>query len=56
MGDFEEALKFFTKSDLLEPLQSEGEVNPSRLYIDRCKTLIADRPKKWDGIWQLASK
>jgi len=56
MGDFEEALKFFTKSDLLEPLQSEGEVNPSRLYIDRCETLIADRPKKWDGIWQLASK
>ena len=55
-GDFEEALKYFTKSDLLEPVQSEGEVNPSRLYIDRCKTLIADRPKKWDGIWQLTSK
>lgn len=55
-GDFAGALEQFQASGRFEARQGEGEVNPSRLYIDRCRRLLAEPPVRWDGIWELHAK
>jgi adenylate cyclase len=55
-GAFDTALAAFQASALLEARQEEGEVNPSRVYIDRCRWLLEHPPARWDGIWELHAK
>lgn len=55
-GLFEKALGLFKESERLEPVQIESQINPSRLYIRRCKKFISTPPQNWDGIWDMAVK
>ena len=50
-GDFERAIKSF--EDCLKANTNDGL---SKTYIQRCKSLIAEKPKNWDGIWVMKSK
>ena len=34
----------------------EDEMNPSKIYTERCKILFSSPPKNWDGVWKLESK
>lgn len=54
VGKFEEALGIFQETDKLELV--EGNMNPSRLYQDRCQQLIENPPEEWQGVWTLTSK
>lgn len=47
-GDFAEALECFT------PLAEFDE--PSARYLARCRTLLANPPLAWDGVWTMSSK
>jgi adenylate cyclase len=55
-GDFVQALAIFQAADRLEKIREEGELNPSRLYQERCKYLLEHPPQDWDGVWTLMSK
>ena len=55
-GSFEQALDAFHRSGEFERVTAEGAINPSRLFSDRCRTLIANPPAHWDGAWTLTSK
>ena len=55
-GSFAEALAAFETSDPYEWHTAEGDLNPSRLFMERCRTLIAHPPEHWDGVWTLTSK
>jgi hypothetical protein len=55
-GHFEKALTEFEGSQRLEAGQEEGQINPSRVYIDRCRQLLAQPPARWEGIWELHQK
>jgi adenylate cyclase len=55
-GDFASALTIFQATEALESLAELGEMNPSRLYQQRCQRLLEQPPASWDGVWTLASK
>ena len=55
-GSFEQALDAFQRSGEFERVTADGAINPSRLFSDRCRTLIANPPAHWDGAWTLTSK
>jgi adenylate cyclase len=55
-GDFERALVMFQATDQLEKRREAGELNPSRLYQERCRYLLEHPPQDWDGVWTLTSK
>ena len=50
-GDFEKALETFQGTEKLEAVQDEGEVNPSRMYQERCQQMIENPPEDWNGVW-----
>ena len=54
-GDFGFALDVFLATEALEAGQP-GPINPSRLYQERCRQLLAHPPTNWDGVWTLATK
>lgn len=54
-GDFELAKQLFYSSSRYE-IDRGYEMNPSKIYMERCKNLISEPPKNWDGVWKLASK
>lgn len=50
--NFQDALKFFEQAHRVEP-----EDGPTNLYIDRCRTYIADPPPDdWDGVFVMTTK
>lgn len=54
---FEEALKHFKNAAHHEQVQEEDELNPSRLYIQRCKDMIATPPPpEWNGVYVKTTK
>ena len=55
-GDFEGALGHFQSAEAWEDGAAEGFLNPSRLYQQRCRHLLANRPEAWEGIWELTKK
>lgn len=56
-GDFEQALAAFESASAFERVTKEGAINPSRLFMTRCRALIASPPQgTWDGVWTLTSK
>ncbi len=55
-GDFEPALTIFQATDHLEKVTAASELNPSRLYQERCRYLLEHPPQDWDGVWTLTSK
>ncbi len=55
-GDFTQALEVFLATESLEAVTEPGQVNPSRLYQQRCRQLLEQPPENWDGVWTLASK
>ena len=55
-GEFERALSIFQQTGKLEKIQAAGEINPSRLYQQRCQHLLENPPANWDGVWTLTSK
>jgi hypothetical protein len=55
-GDFAQALAAFQATEPLEAETCSGIMNPSRLYQERCRQLLAQPPVAWDGVWTLASK
>ena len=55
-GDFNRALEVFQATEPLEAVSEPGHVNPSRLYQERCRQLLEQPPKAWDGVWTLTAK
>lgn len=55
-GEFESACKLFIMSEMLESPKTNINLNPSRVFIDRCKLLTENRPKTWDGVWRMMNK
>lgn len=55
-GEFRSALELFEAADAFEAGTDPGALNPSRLYQERCRELIATPPAAWDGVWTLRSK
>ena len=55
-GNFEAALRKFNESAQLESVGLSASVNPSRLYMNRCRQLLEVEPKDWDGVWSLSEK
>ena len=54
---FEAALKAFQAAEQHEAVHDEGELNPSRLYIERCESFIkAPPPADWNGVFVKTSK
>ncbi len=54
---FKEALAGFEDADKLEEVQAEGQINPSRTYIERCKEYIKNPPgDDWDGVFVMTTK
>ncbi|HIJ78590.1 MAG: adenylate/guanylate cyclase domain-containing protein [Desulfobulbaceae bacterium] len=47
-GDFAEALAIFT------PLAQDDA--PANRYVARCRTLLANPPLAWHGVWEMTSK
>ncbi|MHC4839416.1 MAG: CHASE2 domain-containing protein [Planctomycetota bacterium] len=55
--EFAEALKAFNASAKNESRADTDEINPSKLYIERCEDLIANPPDKdWNGVFVKTSK
>jgi len=50
-GDFNSAISSFK-----ECLKVNSDDVLSNTYIDRCKQLIEQKPKNWDGVWVMKSK
>ena len=55
-GAFERALSIFQETSELERIQAADQINPSRLYQQRCQQLLENPPADWDGAWTLTSK
>ena len=55
-GEFEQALAIFKATEKLERVTDGNELNPSRLYQQRCQHLLEHPTQDWDGIWSLTSK
>lgn len=51
-GRFTEAIEHFDQTLAIKPRD-----NPSLLYIERCRALLASPPpENWDGVWTMTSK
>jgi adenylate cyclase len=50
-GNFAKANTWFQKA-----LAGNPADKPSQMYIDRCKHLIEEPPKDWDGVWVMKGK
>ena len=55
-GDFEVALNCFKKSCEFEEIGINANINPSRVFLDRCQRLINQRPAQWSGVWEMFNK
>ena len=54
---FEAALKAFANAAHHEAIQTEGEINPSRLYMDRCREFMSHPPAAdWNGVFVKKTK
>ena len=52
--DWQGAIAEFERSSELERF---GPVNPSKIYLDRCKEMIANPPgEAWDGVYVMITK
>jgi len=47
-GLFKDALEIFTRFSNIDP--------PAAAYVKRCKDLIENPPKNWDGVWEMKEK
>jgi adenylate cyclase len=60
MKTFAEALAKFYDGDFPAALTSFETITeadpPARVYADKCRTLIANPPQRWDGIWVMTEK
>lgn len=55
-GAFEQALGLFRAAEAFEKPGAANQLNPSRLFQDRCAYLLAHPPEEWDGSWTLKEK
>ena len=55
-GEFKKAKHLFEESTKMENTFPGRTKTPSLLYVERCKALMKNPPKKWDGVWSLTSK
>ena len=55
-GNFEVAINGFEKSCEFEEIGINANINPSRVFLDRCQRLIDQKPKQWSGIWEMFNK
>ena len=54
-GNFQLGKECFSSSADFE-IDRGYELNPSRIYLERCEMLISNPPKHWDGVWNLETK
>ena len=54
-GNFQLGKECFSLSADFE-IDRGYELNPSRIYLERCEMLISNPPKHWDGVWNLETK
>ena len=55
-GDFNAAVNGFEKSSEFEDSGIYANINPSQVFLNRCYRLIEEKPKQWNGIWELLEK
>jgi len=54
---WDDAIKFFEKSIVLEDNFKGRNTNPSQVFIERCDYLKNNPPESnWDGVWKMTSK
>ena len=54
---WDDAIKLFEKSNILEDNFSGRNTNPSLVFIERCNYLKKNPPdSKWNGVWKMTSK
>lgn len=53
-GSFDRAFTGFDACKSCEPLAHRN--NPCQVLQDRCKSLLAEPPKEWDGVWTWETK
>ena len=57
--DYERGLKLCTEanwSEALKLFEKYPDDPPSRTYAAKCKLLLSDPSRKWDGVWSLTEK
>ena len=55
--NWDQAVKGFKSSELLEDMFPGRKTNPSSVYLKRCESLQKNPPRKdWDGVWTLTEK
>ena len=54
-ADFKLGKELFNEASTFE-IDRGYEMNPSKIYVDRCSMLLSSPPKHWDGVWTLNSK
>ena len=54
-ADFKLGKELFNEASTFE-IDRGYEMNPSKIYVDRCSMLLSNPPKHWDGVWTLNSK
>ena len=52
-GDFEVAVNRFKKSCEFEEPGINANLNPSRVFLNRCQRLIDQKPVQWSGVWEM---
>ena len=54
---WDDAIKLFEKSVVLEDNFTGRNTNPSQVFIERCDYLKNNPPEpNWDGVWEMTSK
>ena len=55
-GNFDTAVEHFKKSSEFEEPGVYANLNPSKVFLNRCERLIEEKPKQWNGVWEFLSK
>tara|TARA_E500000331_G_scaffold307280_1_gene312079 strand:+ start:2089 stop:4134 length:2046 start_codon:yes stop_codon:yes gene_type:complete len=55
-GDFNLAVNEFKKSAEFEEPGVHADLNPSQVFLDRCERLLDEKPRQWNGVWELLNK
>ena len=55
-GDFNLAVNEFKKSAEFEEPVVHANLNPSQVFLDRCERLLDEKPRQWNGVWELLNK
>lgn len=55
---FSKALKLYYQAKFTKALSEfkNSKIKAKKTFIERCQTLIKEKPEEWDGVWNLQSK